>query len=158
VVYDTDLDLGWTLRRVDPSRLPWDTPGAWWADVLVTFESQLGPREDWYEMGFVLPPGDSTLFGRLKKIGELCSRIGGERAVVSRIMPPMDIATIRWLQVFNAALVRNRAEDRRAIFGSDAERRFEEDQRFDPQTHLPLRRQGAAQMDADNQQATTRNE
>jgi hypothetical protein len=113
-----DPDIGELTGLMHLSRLPWDTAGAWWIDVLVTFESQTGRRTDGYEMGIVMSPKSSSLDVR-QRVRELLDRICAVDAVITHIRRPMEIEMIRWIQIFNAVLVRDRAKDRAEIFGSE---------------------------------------
>jgi hypothetical protein len=105
-----DLAIGELTGLMRLSEVPWDTPGTWWVDALVTFEVGDGVRRtDGYEIGVTMEPGAFAAAVKAR-LQFLLGRICAVEATVTHIRPPMDVETILRLQEINAGLVKERRE------------------------------------------------
>lgn len=86
--------------------VPWDTPGAWWLDCLVTYESR---REQRIHFRIVPPPGVEVL----KEAAQVLAGVCVESVIVCDVRPPTPIEEIQQIQEINAALAKERRSNRR---------------------------------------------
>lgn len=78
----------------------WDTPGAWWLDCLVTYES------DRIE-GLILAVVPTAGADLLKEAAQILGRWCVTEAIVCHVQAPMSNEMILWIREYNARLVKD---------------------------------------------------